>query len=335
MRYDLTVLCIPAAPSGTTWRHSARSFSPAAAATDLGSVQDPLSWTVANHRGLLPPENACNLRVAQFLPTALRARGDFRSLAVRSLTSHGVYTYWQTPVGVHETPTSFVIRMRMLECVYFDDHPTIIGATAGLRSGRHGASVMHYCRADSATWLEAGSSDANLSIDFGSNAAHPPPPACNTTSTCLKRFKVCLHSRTPSGMRSPRAPYTASASLSSPTWTRTPATRHSVSSENCTRLTYTSAQYTSTYLATPPFGGASFCPQPRELSSSPLNGPWPSKTSPTLAARPLYLLCPARLHLSRTSGLFHAAAACIEVTTHARAVFQPACTPLSHVTLMV
>ncbi|KAG6953666.1 hypothetical protein JG687_00012263 [Phytophthora cactorum] len=229
-----------------------------AAATEVLAEPSPSPWTLASHRGLLPPEAVCNLRAAQFQPTALCARGDFVPLAVHNLASHRTYTYWLTPTGEYETPTSFVLRMRMLACVHFDDNPTIIVATAGLRFGRYGAPVMHYARADSAAQLEAGSSGANLNLDFGSNTAPPPPPAHDTYFDLLGAVQGLLTLRTPNGMTSSRVPYTAFGSSSSSIWMQTPITRRSASSGRCTRSTITSVQCTSIYLATRLSGGGSF-----------------------------------------------------------------------------
>ncbi|KAG2997509.1 hypothetical protein PC121_g20621 [Phytophthora cactorum] len=134
--------------------------------------------------------------------------------------------------------------MRMLECVHFDDNPTIIGATAGLLFGRYGASVMHYARTDSAAQLEAGSSGANLNLDFGSNTAPPPPPACDTYFDLLGAIQGLLtfvHTEWHEIFTHPlhRIREFVVANMNAD-----PITRLSASSGRCTRSTITSVQLT-------------------------------------------------------------------------------------------
>ncbi|KAE9288130.1 hypothetical protein PF008_g26224 [Phytophthora fragariae] len=152
------------------------------AATDIDAQPDPQSWTVPNNRGSLPPAPVRNLRAAHFPPPAkmTRARGDFVPSAVHNLAAHRLYPYLLSAEGVYETPMSFVLRMRMLDCLNFDDNAPILNATSAARFGRYGVSIMHYHRANRAAQLAAGSSDANFNLDFGINASPPPAPPCDT-----------------------------------------------------------------------------------------------------------------------------------------------------------
>jgi hypothetical protein len=113
-------------------------------------------------------------------------------MAVHSLASHRAYTHWFTLAGQHETPTSFAMRTRMLDCVKFDDNPSIIGAANGLRFGRHGVSIMHFGRVDPVAQLAAGSTGANIHLDFGTSAAPPPPPACTSYFDLLSAIQGLL-----------------------------------------------------------------------------------------------------------------------------------------------
>ncbi|KAE9073433.1 hypothetical protein PF010_g25075 [Phytophthora fragariae] len=155
---------------------------PYGAATAIDAQPDPQSWTVPNNRGSLPPAPVRNLRAAHFPPPAkmTRARGDFVPSAVHNLAAHRLYPYLLSAEGVYETPMSFVLRMRMLDCLNFDDNAPILNATSAARFGRYGVSIMHYHRANRAAQLAAGSSDANFNLDFGINASPPPAPPCDT-----------------------------------------------------------------------------------------------------------------------------------------------------------
>ncbi|KAJ8564141.1 hypothetical protein ON010_g7201 [Phytophthora cinnamomi] len=68
----------------------------------------------------------------------------------------------------------------------------ILGATHTARFGRFGVTIMHYLPVDQAAWLEAESSDANFSLDFGANVPPPPPPSGNTHSDLLGAIQVLI-----------------------------------------------------------------------------------------------------------------------------------------------
>ncbi|KAG6617251.1 uncharacterized protein IUM83_02422 [Phytophthora cinnamomi] len=146
---------------------------------------DAYSWTLPNDKGALPPAAVRNLRAADFPPPAHRARGDFVPAAVHILAAHRLYPFLLSPEGLNCTPMELVMRMRLLDCLRFRDAPPILGATHSARFGRHGITIMHFLREDLAAQLAAGSSDANYSLDFGSNVAPPSAPTCNSYNDLL------------------------------------------------------------------------------------------------------------------------------------------------------
>jgi hypothetical protein len=228
---------------------------------------ESISWTHPNNCGLLPPVAVRNLRAAQFQPSVVCARGDFIPTAVHSLASHRAYTHWFTLAGQHETPTSFAMRTRMLDCVNFDDNPSIIGAANGLRFGRHGVSIMHFGRVDAVAQLAAGSTGANIHLDFGTRAVPPPPPACTSYLTCSVLFKACSPLRTPSDLKNSRVLSTGSASSPWQPWTPTRATTPSAYKTLSMRSTTTSALRTCIWRATRLCGGETFQPRRTGLNS--------------------------------------------------------------------
>ncbi|KAE9069220.1 hypothetical protein PF010_g26744 [Phytophthora fragariae] len=151
-------------------------------ATAIDAQPDPQLWTVPNNHGSLPPVPVRNLRTAHFPPPAkmTRARGDLVPSAVHNLAAHRLYPYLLSAEGVHEIPMPFVLRMRMLDCLNFDDNAPILNATSAARFGRYGVSIIHYHRTNRAAQLAAGSSDANCNLDLGINASSPPAPPCDT-----------------------------------------------------------------------------------------------------------------------------------------------------------
>ncbi|KAE8892634.1 hypothetical protein PF003_g23417 [Phytophthora fragariae] len=138
-------------------------------ATAIDAQPDPQLWTVPNNHGSLPPVPVRNLRTAHFPPPAkmTRARGDLVPSAVHNLAAHRLYPYLLSAEGVHEIPMPFVLRMRMLDCLNFDDNAPILNATSAARFGRYGVSIIHYHRTNQAAQLAAGSSDANCNLDLG------------------------------------------------------------------------------------------------------------------------------------------------------------------------
>ncbi|KAE9173227.1 hypothetical protein PF004_g27038 [Phytophthora fragariae] len=128
-------------------------------ATAIDAQPDPQLWTVPNNHGSLPPVPVRNLRTAHFPPPAkmTRARGDLVPSAVHNLAAHRLYPYLLSAEGVHEIPMPFVLRMRMLDCLNFDDNAPILNATSAARfSGSanpkaHEESESWSCRALLAT----------------------------------------------------------------------------------------------------------------------------------------------------------------------------------------
>ncbi|KAE8916025.1 hypothetical protein PF003_g266 [Phytophthora fragariae] len=86
------------------------------------------SWTLSNDKGVLPPAAIRNQRAADFPPPAHRTRGDFLPAAAHSLAAHRLYPYLLSPAGQDCTPMQFVLRMRLLDCLKFNDSPPILGA---------------------------------------------------------------------------------------------------------------------------------------------------------------------------------------------------------------
>jgi hypothetical protein len=109
-----------------------------------------------------------------------------------TVSRHIAYTHWFTLAGKHKAPISFAIRTRMLDCVYFDDNPSIIGTANGLRFGRHGISIMHFGRVDPVAQLAAGSSGASIHLGFGTSAAPLSPPACTSYFDLLSAIQGLL-----------------------------------------------------------------------------------------------------------------------------------------------
>ncbi|KAJ8544279.1 hypothetical protein ON010_g11991 [Phytophthora cinnamomi] len=192
-------------------------------------------------RGLLQAEGVLTLRAVYFPPPARsqRASGDFVLAVVHMLAPHRLYPYLLTDRGAHEMPMSFVNRMRLLECITFDDSPAVHAPTAGPRFHRYGASVLHYRRADHITRLEAGSTGADIAKTSARAPLHLLLHHAHRTSTYSVRSKGFLRWRNDTSSCLARC--IAVASLWLPTWTTTLLTHRVACCARSTRLTFTSA----------------------------------------------------------------------------------------------
>ncbi|KAE9035856.1 hypothetical protein PR002_g7361 [Phytophthora rubi] len=189
---------------------------------------DTYSWTLPNDKGVLPPAAIRNLRTADF------------------------------PPPTHRTRLHANLRMRLLDCIKYNHSPPILGASHSARFGRFGVTIVHYMRADQAAKLEAGSSDANFSLDFGANVSPPPTPACKAYNDLLSTIQGLTTFANASRwlMR-----YIASGSSSPPTWTPTSGARPNACNAPFTKLISFWGSRSSIWQATRHRGGETFAPR--------------------------------------------------------------------------
>ncbi|OWZ20982.1 hypothetical protein PHMEG_0004529 [Phytophthora megakarya] len=121
-----------------------------------------------------------NLRCASFPAPRTQVKGEYYPPQTHQLAANRIFKVLSTP-GAHTSAMPFVKQFRELECVRFEISPAVLMALYSGRLGNRGLTILHFKPLTEMEQLRRGSTNANISSDFGAAVALPAStPQCET-----------------------------------------------------------------------------------------------------------------------------------------------------------
>ncbi|DAZ93708.1 TPA: hypothetical protein N0F65_010203 [Lagenidium giganteum] len=111
-----------------------------------------------------------------------KIKGNYYPAGVHSLAAARVFKHLSPTRGTskYSSPTAFLLALREMDSVRFEETAPICVALYSCRLGSRGASITMFCEKSEPDVLRSGSFNANYNVDFGASTTLPPSPPCGS-----------------------------------------------------------------------------------------------------------------------------------------------------------